>query len=230
MRSVFVITATTISSIVLVGFLMVRQESTVSEEEVVPSKLSHRASPQTLGNRVGTLQNSIGFDDEKEVDPPFWNDALVPDPVRPRLPRPAAIPRLPDPSKDGPSLAQVRADVTSAEPGELNQSDLTEFNSALVAWHQLAPDEAIDWIDSRDSLAGLDGAIQQIAYLYSSQNEHLTAAAWAKLLQDKNTHDTTLRDVLGVGHANRGLNAPFINNSGLPPALIDEVYNYTAVD
>lgn len=124
-------------------------------------------------------------------EPPFWLSAIVPDPIKPRLPTPAIIPR----SLGSPiNAAEVSARVLALESTPTTPANVARLNEQIILWFDLAPEQATEWLNQTARFDELGSSLTAIAESIAISGHSDTALTWVdSISNDDARHSALLR-------------------------------------
>jgi len=122
-------------------------------------------------------------------EPPFWLSAVVPEPVKPRLPTPAIVPVS---TGAGITAAEVASRVFELEATPSTPENAASLNAQIVLWFSLAPDQATEWLNQTTRFDELGISLSSIAENITSAGHADTGLVWAESIPDEATRRATL--------------------------------------
>jgi hypothetical protein len=121
---------------------------------------------------------------------PFWLSAVVPEPTRPRLPKPAIIPLS---TGSGITAAEVASRVSDLESRPSTPENAARLNEQIILWFSLAPEQATEWLNQTARFDELGSSLSSIAENITAEGHGDTALVWAESIQDETMRRATLK-------------------------------------
>lgn len=154
------------------GFYVAAPSLTQPQGEV---RGNRKASAVVASSAAPSSTPAMG-EDSADGERPFWEDAVVPEPTRPRLPTAAVVPR-----RTGPVIPRDYA----AELQQWSQAgNVTAMNETLVLWFQSNPNAVTDWLNAAPELEPLAPAMAQVAEQLAGEGQGEVALVWADSISD----------------------------------------------
>jgi hypothetical protein len=157
-----------------------RNQLALESPEAATEQKQQAAAREALRSRL--------MHDPKD-EPPFWLSAIVPDPIRPRLPTPAIIPRgLGSPI----SAAEVSARVLALEATPASPANAARLNEQIILWFDLAPEQATEWLNQTARFGELGSSLTTIAENIAVSGHSEVALAWVDSISDDDARHSAL--------------------------------------
>jgi len=147
-------------------------------------------------------------------EPPFWEQAIVPEPEKTRS-------TIREPRIEPPKLASPDPE---AEVMRLAAAgDSTNLNYAFAAWFDLDPHTARDWLAAQSSMDGLQPAITMVAGKIAQDGDPANGLEWAELLDPGPQQEQTLFDIYSLAARGNQFTEEQLKSAALPAARIAEL-------
>lgn len=153
---------------------------------------------------------------------PFWEAAVVPEPLDFRRPAAATMPDLP--SQPAP------VDHPSLVARLLAQGDDPPLNAAIADWFEADPTAARDWLAGRENLDRYQTALITIAGRISRAGDPAGALQWTELLQPGPAKEQSLIDIYAFAARTQQLSDDQLRAAPLPADRIERLLNRSADD
>ncbi len=141
---------------------------------------------------------------------PFWTAAVVPDPVRPRLPQTAAVSASsPIGNVDDTLAAMQRLEILPPTPARIR-----ELNSLTVLLYAQSPEAAADWLERTMHFQDLGPAVSSIAATIAEQGDLAIALEWVDFLADASLRREALFTIYNLEARRRSLTAQSLTAAG----------------
>jgi len=212
-----------IAILLLLTAVMVGIYLAAPQAEHKPAQTSETSNPRlpthTLTATAASVQKPVPAAGE---DRPFWEDAVVPDPARPRLPL-AALP----PQRNAPAIPRDHAAEMRAIEA---QGSAAQINDTLQLWFAQDPEAATAWVNQTPRFADLAPSLGSLAQSIASTGAVETALLWANAISDPTQrHETRLR-IYAQEARSRRVTAVRLQELGFSPTDIQIILSGTLTD
>lgn len=211
-KRLIIFSGATLALSLLVGYQLAQPEATrlASKQDKAPS------SAQPIEDLLQTNKpTSLVAADPIQVERPFWEDAVVPDPEGPDLPTKTIPPKPVRPTVVRDYAAEVHLLENGGEPQKLNDS--------VLLWFNQDPAAATAWINETERFDDLIPSLGSLAEGIALQGQLDTALAWVEAVPNEASRHETLLKIYAHEARQQRVNAAGLQQVGFSPEDISKI-------
>jgi len=211
-RPLFFVVCAAVLLAVVFGFLLGQPEpatvNSINQQAALSDKqlsTNNSASSKRKGSADG------------DIERPFWEDAVIPDPGEDTPPVVVTIPRPQQPIIQRDYEAEVRALEKEGAARQLNDS--------LTLWFDRDPTAATEWINQTERFEDILPSLNSLALGIANQGQLDTALSWAEAIPDQDARRETLIRIYAHEARQGRVTAESLQKAGFSPQDIATIFS-----